>query len=182
MVKSEDRLALKKLIRAMLDLGISYVQDRNEDGQVVYKLDPPLDVFVSFEGKRASDLPAARFNLRQLISKELEAEIVRRAGGSDAEYAKGSKNMGDIMKAYKRYVVCVDRSKPKQLAEKALYCSTKGGEAPTDTKSTMVAVDFFGRPVRAAVLSAQNLPNDETEVRPPPKKRVKVFYKYHEGQ
>lgn len=95
-------MALKKLIRAMLDLGISYVQDRNEEGQVVYKLEPPLDVFASFEGKRAADLPAARFNLRQLISKELEAEIVRRAGGSDGEAARGSKNMGDIMKAYKR--------------------------------------------------------------------------------
>lgn len=88
----------------MLDLGISYVQDRNEDGQVIYKLDPPLDVFSSFEGKRGADLPAARFNLRQLISKELESETVRRAGGSTGEGAKGSKNMSDIMQAYKRSV------------------------------------------------------------------------------
>ena len=88
----------------MLDLGISYVQDRNEEGQIIYKLDPPLDVFSSFEGKRGADLPAARFNLRQLISKELEAETVRRAGGSNGEGAKGSKNIGDIMQAYKRSV------------------------------------------------------------------------------
>lgn len=85
----------------MLDLGISYVQDRNEEGQVVYKLDPPIDVFSSFEGKRGVDLPAARFNLRQLISKELEAEVLRRSGGANVDAAKGSKNVTDIMQAYK---------------------------------------------------------------------------------
>lgn len=100
LIKTEDRLALKKLVRAMLDLGFSYVQDRNEDGQLVYKLDPPLEVFTSFEGKRGVDLPAARFNLRQLIAKELEAETLRRAGGQ-GEAATDSKNVGDIMQAYK---------------------------------------------------------------------------------
>lgn len=106
LIKSDDRLVLKKLVRAMLDLGISYVQDRNEEGQVIYKLDPPLDVFTSYEGKRGADLPAARFNLRQLISKELEAEILRRADGSSGETTRGSKNIGDIMQAYKRCVLC----------------------------------------------------------------------------
>lgn len=84
----------------MLDLGISYVQDRNEEGQIVYKLEPPLDIFVSFDGKRGVDLPAARFNLRQLIAKELEAETLRRAGGQ-TEAGKSSKKVGDIMQAYK---------------------------------------------------------------------------------
>jgi chromosome transmission fidelity protein 18 len=103
LVKSEDRVVLKKLVRAMLDLGISYVQDRNEDGQIVYKLDPPLDIFTSYNGSRAGDLPTARFNLRQLVSKELEAETLRRAGSS-AEGADATRNIGDIMQSYKSYV------------------------------------------------------------------------------
>lgn len=96
----------------MIDLGISYVQDRNEEGQVVYKLDPPIDIFTHYEGKRAGDLPAARFNLRQLVSKELDAELVRRAGGStDSNGKSSSKNVSDIMQAYKSYVKSLDNEK-----------------------------------------------------------------------
>lgn len=104
LVKSEDRQALRKLVKQMLDMNVSFVTDRNEEGQIIFKLEPQLDVFVHYEGKRAPDLPPARFNLRQLIAKELEAEAVRRAGGSEEVVEKG-KQASDIINAYKRYVV-----------------------------------------------------------------------------
>jgi chromosome transmission fidelity protein 18 len=102
LIRSEDRLALKKLVKIMLDLNLTFVQDKNEDGQIVYKLDPPMDVFVHYEGKRASDVPPARFNLRQLISRELEAEALRRAGGGEAASISTGKQAGDIINAYKK--------------------------------------------------------------------------------
>ena len=88
----------------MLDLQMSYQQDRNEDGQIVFKLEPQLDVFIHYEGKRASDMPAARYNLRQLVARELEAENLRRTGG-DNENAAGSrtgKTASEIHNAYKK--------------------------------------------------------------------------------
>jgi len=142
----------------MLDMGISYVSDRNEDGQVVYKLEPQLDVFIHYDNKRASDVPAARFNLRQLISKELEAESVRRAGDNetDSEKKPAAKTIGNLMKAYK--------ATPKEDGK-----SSKDG----------LAVDFFGRPIVSKAIDIDE--NEAPDVAFPPKKKAKVLYKYHEG-
>lgn len=62
--------------------------------------------------------------------------------------------------------------------------STKGGDAQVDPKSIAAAVDFFGRPIAAKIIVLdEDGENDENAApAPPPKKRVKVFYKYHEGK
>lgn len=101
LVKAEDRQSLRKLVRQMLDMNVSFVMDRNEEGQIVFKLEPQLDVFAHYEGKRAADLPPARYNLRQLIAKELEAEAVRRQGGSEEVAVNSTKQASDIINAYK---------------------------------------------------------------------------------
>lgn len=105
LIKADDRLVLMTLVQQMADLSVSYQPDRNEDGQIVYKLEPQLDAFAHWDGKRAPDLPPARFNLRQLVAKELEAEMVRRGGSAAGVDGAGGKNMtreiGDVMKAYK---------------------------------------------------------------------------------
>lgn len=51
-------------------------------------------------------------------------------------------------------------------------------------KPTVAALDFFGRPIAAKVIELDGDEENETDVTlaPPPKKRVKVFYKYHEGK
>ena len=107
LIKTEERLAMKKLIRKKLDLNIKYIQDRNEDNQIVYRLEPALDVFIHYDGKKVNDMPVTRFNLRQLIAKEMEAEALRRLGGNgavDEESAAKSTGKGanDILNAYKR--------------------------------------------------------------------------------
>lgn len=53
-----------------------------------------------------------------------------------------------------------------------------------DPKLAAAALDFFGRPVAAKVIVLDgHEDNDEsTALAPPPKKRVKVFYKFHEGE
>lgn len=79
-----------KLISTMLGMKLSYVQDKNEDGQLIYKLDPsvfwhfsptsvadllpahsPIDVFVHFDGKRAADIAPSRYAVRHLITREV---------------------------------------------------------------------------------------------------------------
>merc|ERR1712093_754417 len=132
LVKGEDKAVLRKLIKIMVDMGISYVPDRNEDGQTVFKLEPQLDVFIHYDGKRAPDVPMARFNLRQLISKELEAEQLRRAGGDseadvlgpDGVKKASGKSISALMDSYK--------AKPREDG-----VSAKDGPA----------LDFFGRPI-----------------------------------
>ena len=117
----------------MLDLQMSYQQDRNEDGQIVFKLEPQLDVFIHYEGKRASDMPAARYNLRQLVARELEAENLRRTGG-DNENAAGTrtgKTASEIHNAYK-----------------------KGAEPDEGVKAGKDGVSIPNCPVRGAVTDA----------------------------
>lgn len=38
----------------------------------------PIDVFVSYEGKRAGDIAVSRYAVRNLVSQEIEAELLRR--------------------------------------------------------------------------------------------------------
>ena len=103
LINSEDRLALKKLVRVMVDLNVTYLPDRNDEGLIIYRLDPPIDVFVHYEGKKPADLPMARFNLRQLIAKDQESEIVRRGGnGSTTDQATGERGVSELMLAYKK--------------------------------------------------------------------------------
>ena len=38
--KAEDRRALEKVAQIMFHFGLSFVQEKNEDGQFAYKLEP----------------------------------------------------------------------------------------------------------------------------------------------
>jgi chromosome transmission fidelity protein 18 len=73
----------------MVALELRFVQERAEDGQLVYRLDPyaancstsgldltrsfhsPIDVFVTYDGKRASDIAISRYAVRHLVAAEV---------------------------------------------------------------------------------------------------------------
>lgn len=40
LIKTDERVVLLKLINTMLELKLYFVQDKNEDGQMTYKLEP----------------------------------------------------------------------------------------------------------------------------------------------
>ena len=46
LIKAEERGTLLKLVHQMLTLGLSFVQDKTEDGQLMYKLDPYVRLYV----------------------------------------------------------------------------------------------------------------------------------------
>ncbi|KAG6334764.1 hypothetical protein ID866_4316 [Astraeus odoratus] len=62
----------------MVSLGLRFLQERGEDGQLVYRLDPPIDVFVTYDGKRAPDIAASRYAVRHLVSAEVCLSFVTR--------------------------------------------------------------------------------------------------------
>ena len=70
----------------MVALDLRFVQDKAEDGSLVYRLDPyvlflslrkhltscrPIDVFVTYDGKRSSDIAISRYAIRQLVANEV---------------------------------------------------------------------------------------------------------------
>lgn len=74
----------------MVSLELRFVQERGEDGQLVYRLEPyvnrlcsrelpsdlrhswyrPLDVFITYDGKRASDISISRYAVRHIVAAE----------------------------------------------------------------------------------------------------------------
>ena len=71
----------------MVALDLRFVQDKTEDGSLIYRLDPyvpflipttylnyrfsPVDVFVTYDGKRSSDIAISRYAIRQLVANEV---------------------------------------------------------------------------------------------------------------
>jgi chromosome transmission fidelity protein 18 len=86
-IKPEEKAVLNRLVDLMVALDLRFVQDKAEDGSLVYRLDPyvpflslrkylnshhsPVDVFVTYDGKRSSDIAISRYATRQLVANEV---------------------------------------------------------------------------------------------------------------
>ncbi|KAL8280406.1 hypothetical protein RQP46_007054 [Phenoliferia psychrophenolica] len=121
LIKSQERAVMLKLVNTMITLGLYFVQSKNDEGQPTYKLDPPIDVFVHYEGKRAIDIAASRYAVRHMIANEMQVEDMRRSDG-----AATATTAEEILAAYK----------PKKEKDAVI--------AEADVKE---AVDFFRRPI-----------------------------------
>ncbi|KAJ3484589.1 hypothetical protein NLI96_g5531 [Meripilus lineatus] len=70
-VKPEERAVLSRLVDIMSCLELRFIQERSEEGHLVYRLDPPIDVFMTYDGKRASDIAVSRYAVRHLVASEV---------------------------------------------------------------------------------------------------------------
>ncbi|GJN87911.1 hypothetical protein Rhopal_000866-T1 [Rhodotorula paludigena] len=155
-VKNEERARLLRLINTLITTKLAFVLDKSEDGQLSYKLDPPIDVFVHFEGKRPTDIAPGRFAVRQMVNREVDLELQRR---NDAAGKGATKSASEILDAYKHNPV------------KAAPCAPE----------TKQAVDFFGRAIVAKATGDSAGAGDNESAPPPPKRVRQAVYRYHEG-
>ncbi|BGO89065.1 Chromosome transmission fidelity protein 18 [Rhodotorula toruloides] len=155
-VKNEERARLMRLVNTMISTKLAFVLDKSEDGQLSFKLDPPIDVFVHFDGKRPTDIAPGRYAVRQMINREIDAELLRRGDSS----AGPTKTASEILSAYK--------TNPAKAA------------APV-APETKQAVDFFGRAILPKACSPA-AEGDSLAIAPPPPKRVRqATYRFNEG-
>ncbi|KIJ10510.1 hypothetical protein PAXINDRAFT_177467 [Paxillus involutus ATCC 200175] len=77
-IKPGERALLSRLVEIMVSLELRFVQEKAEDGQLVYRLDPPIDVFVTYDGKRAADIAVSRYAVRHLVAAEIDAALISR--------------------------------------------------------------------------------------------------------
>ncbi|CAO1622886.1 unnamed protein product [Jaminaea pallidilutea] len=200
MVKTADRQTMEQLVRIMLHFGLEFVQDKTEEGHLIYRLEPPLEVFTSYEGKRSASVNQGRYAVRQMAMKELDAERRRR-----------KKTLGGIEG--------IDGERPPSALDsyrkKPSAAGSAGGASAAKAK---VALDFFGRPIVSptvkkaaggagvglkasstlpAPLLAARQAKEAAEAeataggeqsstsdaggRPPAAKRLKVHYRHNEG-
>ncbi|WRT65827.1 uncharacterized protein IL334_002777 [Kwoniella shivajii] len=164
-VKPAERAVLDRLVELMIPLGLRFWQEKGENGQPMMRLEPPIDVFVHYEGKRADDILASRFAVRQLVAQAMDAEIARRRGavGADGESTTHSEGFA---KAY------------------GLKGNAGLGKKTVD-KADLPATDFFGRTKSTStpILAAESLGVDNASPAPPepPQKRFRAVYKFNEG-
>ncbi|ORY29754.1 hypothetical protein BCR39DRAFT_588132 [Naematelia encephala] len=174
-VKSGEKILLDRLVELMIPLGLRFWMEKGENGQPMMRLEPPIDVFITYEGKRADDIAASRFAVRQLVSQavslshisiwmfqgklifvQMDAEVARRKGqsGADGIGTKAEKLQG-------------------------MYGAAKTGQKPDLDKET-IAMDFFGRVVKPAPRAMQD---DESlpSIVEPVTKKFRAIYKFNEG-
>ncbi|KDN45594.1 P-loop containing nucleoside triphosphate hydrolase protein [Tilletiaria anomala UBC 951] len=146
-VKPEERKIVEALVRIMVSLDLRFVQSRTEDGQLVYKIEPPLDAFIEYEESSVmttvpKPAPAAagtanKFGIRQMLAKEVEAALVRLKSGGTIEKGgdEESRSASGAMAAYR---------KPSSTLSVASLSKSALKDEPKPEK---LAIDFFGRPV-----------------------------------
>ncbi|KAG0140419.1 hypothetical protein CROQUDRAFT_136699 [Cronartium quercuum f. sp. fusiforme G11] len=78
LIRREERDVMMRVVTIMIELGLSFKLDKAEDGQSTFVLDPPIDLFTQFDGKRPQDLPPPRFGVRQMIARESNEMLHRK--------------------------------------------------------------------------------------------------------
>lgn len=82
-VKPAEKAVLARLVDLMIPLGLKFWIEKSESGQPMMRLEPyahslyfrvkltprPIDVFITYDGKRADDIAASRFAVRQLVAQ-----------------------------------------------------------------------------------------------------------------
>lgn len=156
LIKPAEKAKLVRLIDIMIEFGLSFVQEKNEDGQFIFKLDPPVEQLLSFNLSTPKNVLPRQYAVRQMISHEIETEILRRR-----EEASQLRNGPD------------KSNKDKQTTESVASLKVQ----KRDLEQKIVSVDFFGRAL-APRPKTESVKSAKMEVDTP---KAHVNYRYHEG-
>ncbi|KAG1891416.1 P-loop containing nucleoside triphosphate hydrolase protein [Suillus subluteus] len=158
-IKPQERALLLRLVEIMVSFELRFVQEKAEDGQNVYRLDPPIDVFVTYDGKRAEDIAVSRYAVRQLVATEIDAALVAKQADA-VEKGKEQAKANFFKSSRKGVTENVDEApEPMEVIGgndelRRLNASSEPGpenkRARTSEKLDIAdkpPVDFFGRPI-----------------------------------
>ncbi|KAG2020154.1 CHTF18 protein [Coprinopsis cinerea AmutBmut pab1-1] len=172
-IKVEERALLQRLVSVMVAIDLRFVRERSEDGQLSYRLEPPIDVFITYDGKRAADIPVSRYAVRHLVAEQVDAKLTER----DTEYIEKGKR-GKHADLFKSSSGSLNRSPHKRPRD------TVDGEDVPDAKRSKLEVeedlgptDFFGRRITAPAGKGPRFTTRKVSVEKP----YKVTYRFAEG-
>ncbi|KAF5389958.1 hypothetical protein D9757_003561 [Collybiopsis confluens] len=187
-MRADERPLMNRLVDIMSALELRFVQERAEDGQLTYRLDPAVDVFVTYDGKRASDIAVSRYAVRHLVAQEVDARISSHAtdvidkgrSGKHAYMFSGTKN-----KSSRETGEDDDSMRPspgKRARTEALEVIDIADRPPTD---------FFGRLIQPSAGGAASVGQKKpktnfrglktSKTAAPAPLTFSVSYKYKEG-
>ncbi|KAF9409813.1 hypothetical protein BGZ94_001854 [Podila epigama] len=181
LIKAEEREVLQRLVDVMIQFQMTFVQEKTEDGQFVYRLEPSIEKLGDFTGIGLKNVLTNRYAVRQLIAQEIEVEIVRRSEA--AKEAKLAASMG------------MDVGSIDSTMMTSLSMAVNPSLELDKDKLTREAVDFFGRAIvengqkdktgagagagatSEASATMKGMPAGSTVKT----KKTRIWYKYNEG-
>ncbi|KAG9063033.1 hypothetical protein KI688_004633 [Linnemannia hyalina] len=163
LIKPDEREVLKRLVDIMIQFQLTFVQEKTEDGQFLYRLEPSIEKLGDFSTIGLKNVLTNRYAVRQLIAQEIEMELVRRA-----EAVKETKVGAFFGKA--------GQGQDAASMETALATAIAAGAAITMREAT----DFFGRAIvqDKSASGGAGLSSLEMERS---KKKTRIWYKFNEG-
>ncbi|KAG7092737.1 hypothetical protein E1B28_009065 [Marasmius oreades] len=165
-VKVEERLVLSRVVDIMSALEFRFVQERTDDGQLTYRLDPPVDVFITYDGKRAVDIAVPRYAVRHLVAEQIEARINTQQVITEKGTSTKSKFFGQKEKPGEDLHGSNDDRPTKRARTEAVDIADR---PPTD---------FFGRLIDPSAARKCNKPGS---VQQGTGGKSRVSYKFKEG-
>ncbi|KAI9015677.1 P-loop containing nucleoside triphosphate hydrolase protein [Phycomyces nitens] len=70
-IRPAEKIVLGKLTDLMIEFGLTFIQDKTEEGHLVYKLDPPIEQMINFEAAPSKSVLPNKYAVRQLIAQEV---------------------------------------------------------------------------------------------------------------
>ncbi|KAJ1798335.1 Chromosome transmission fidelity protein 18 [Coemansia sp. RSA 2399] len=141
LLKGAEKAKFERLVAVMSHWQLSFVQSKDADGQLVYKMEPPIDRLFAFAGKRpAVNVLPMRYPVRQLVAQELDRLRIARAARSDP-----AESTQDLAK----------RDYLAKLFASPLAVAQQGSAGEADVVAAP-ARDFFGRIVAKSTHPAKN--------------------------
>ncbi|KAH9930626.1 P-loop containing nucleoside triphosphate hydrolase protein [Fomitopsis serialis] len=142
----------------------------NDDGQLVYRLDPPIDVFVTYDGKRASDIATSKYAVRHVVATEIDDKLE----AMRIEPAEKSKPKRSDFFKQRTANGATNNDDEGDVSLPAAKRSKLDQAGPPEK----IAVDFFGRPI-AAPNPASGKSSSGKGAKPTTKYRV--AFRFNEG-
>ncbi|CAG8480683.1 7964_t:CDS:10 [Ambispora leptoticha] len=134
LLKPHEKQIIANIVNIMVTFDLQYVKERNEDGQLVFRLEPPLDRLLQFSNK-SNKFGSQQQSFRQIVSHEIELAKIR-------------KNAVNTTKTFD----------PKLKAKPEEYNMIE--QSSIEIKPP---VDFFGRPITTASKTSKEGKKDEDD-------------------
>jgi len=159
-----EKRELTNLVDVHIMYNLTYQQERNEEGQYEYKMDPDIENVVCFPGvKRAVTLSYAT---KQLVAHEIDREKMRRSEVKDVPITSSQEEKED--KSEDKSAENTPKGKKKTDSHLQKLKAKPVNLAPA------VAIDFFGRAVKVD-------PNQQTKKEENSLVKSDIWFKFKEG-
>ncbi|KAJ2105951.1 Chromosome transmission fidelity protein 18 [Coemansia sp. RSA 922] len=176
LLKGEEHDRLYRLVEVMNAWQLSLVQNKDANGQFVYRLEPPIDRLYGFPSQRPlRPIMPMRYPVRQLISQELERlRLARLAAKSlhvdEAVDAKELSKRDYLTKLFADPMASSATAKPLKRID-----GSEGEEEP-------VVKDFFGRIItKKKPVATSGSPVKGAKKTSMPTERSREWFHFFEG-